>query len=573
MGFWLKDCIKRSHFYTKIVVLCWVSILSSSLPAYSPSPLLLASNSNSFDQASFQESESTLQISLEFHLQKGHLPLLGSSLLNSSTLYDFYRAKGFSQLWESLYRGQDPLQELLAYLQQVHLHGLLASDYHFQTLMERCQIPTRELVAECDLLQTDAILTLSKHLLSGKINPNLVFADTEVSKVALDLTDRLNSAINSQSLINYFREIEPSSEDYIGLRKYLTTLRSRNAPNWAELQLQPSIKPQMTDLRLGAIAERLMFWGDLPSDWSYQAPSAPVYEENLIRAIELFQLRHGLEVDGVIGKKTIAALNVTPQQRAEQLIVNLERIRWHAQKQIKRQIIVNVASFELLALENDKESLRMPVIVGQLDRQTPIFEDKIQYLVLNPTWVVPWELATKDKLPLIQENPQYLLDNRFSVYLNDFKIEDPMQIDWKQVSRSRFPYRLVQEPGTDNALGQVKFMFPNNYEVYLHDTPAKSLFKNDIRAFSSGCIRVQKPIELLWWVLRTDGLSDIDIENQLNKKHTNTVNLTSSVPIILEYRTAYLGLNQMIQFRADIYQRDTKLYQALQQPAASFLLR
>ncbi|MHC9511072.1 L,D-transpeptidase family protein [Kangiella sp. M94] len=573
MWFWLSSCIKRSHFYAKVVSLCWISIFSPLLLAHAPSPPLLASNFNGFDEANFQESESALQVSLAYHLQNGHLPLLGVSLLNSPTLYDFYRERGFSRIWDSLYREQDTLQQLLAYLQQVHLHGLLASDYHFRTLMERCQIPTQELVAECDLLQTDAILSLTKHLLSGKINPNLIYKDTEVPKVAIDLTERLNSAIHAPSLINHLKKLEPQSQDYQSLKEYLASLSSRVAPDWPQLDLQPSIKPQMSDPRLEAIAERLIFWGDLSEDWYHHAPLDVLFDDDLVNAVAQFQSRHGLEPDGVLGKRTLSALNITPQQRMEQLAVNLERIRWHQLKPVTRLIIVNIASFELLALENGKESLRMLVIVGQLNRQTPIFEDTIQYLVLNPTWVVPWELATKDKLPLIQENPQYLLDNQFSVYLQDFKVEDPSLIDWKKVSRSNFPYRLVQAPGDNNALGQVKFMFPNTYEVYLHDTPTKSLFKNDIRAFSSGCIRLQKPMELLWWLLRSDGLSDIDIENQLNKKHTNTVNLSSPVPIRMEYRTAYLGLNQTVQFRADIYQRDTKLYQALQQPAASFLLR
>lgn len=570
MWFWLLDCIRRCYFYLKVTVLCVAGSYCQTLSAETPPYLLLEPEVSAADDST---ANTEIKANLDFHQQNGHLPQLGVPLVNNSTLYDFYRARGFRRLWDPLYRDHDPLQELLSYLQQVHWHGLLASDYHFQPLMERCQIPTQELVSECDLLQSDAILTLSQHLQTGKVNPNLILKDTEVTKPSINLPELLSRAASLLSLSDYFRELEPSSREYIELKKYLEALRVRKAPDWPPLNLQPSIKPEMTDGRLEAITERLMFWGDLPADWSYLAPSPMVYEDDLIQAVQHFQMRHGLEADGVLGKKTISALNVAPQQRIEQLIVNLEQIRWHEQKSLSRVIRVNIASFELLALENGEVSLRMPVIVGQLDRQTPIFEDKIQYLVLNPTWVVPWELATKDKLPLIQENPQYLLDNRFSVYLNDLKIEDPSQIDWIQVTRSRFPYRLVQEPGADNALGQVKFMFPNNYEVYLHDTPTKSLFKNDIRAFSSGCIRVQEPIELLWWILRSDGLSDIDIENQLNKKHTNTVSLTSPVPIRLEYRTAYWGLDQTIQFRADIYQRDTKLYQALQQPATRPFLR
>ena len=570
MWFWLMDCIRGCYFYFKVTVLFVAASYCQTLSAEVPPYLLLEPETTALDDSGV---EMGIKANLEFHQQNGYLPHLGVSLTNGSILYEFYSARDFRHLWNPLYREQDPIQELLKYLRQVKSHGLLASDYHEQLLSENCQLPIPAARTECDLLQSDGILTLSQHLQIGKVNPNLIFTDTEVRKPTIDLSDLLSRAASMPSLLAYFKEIEPSSQDYIQLRKYLTELRSRKPPDWPALELQHSIKPQMLDPRLEAIAERLMFWGDLPSDWSYLAPSPMVYEADLIQAVEQFQLRHGLEADGVLGKKTIAALNITPQQRIEQLVVNLEQIRWHQLKPTNRLIKVNIPSFELLAFENGENRLRMPVIVGQLERKTPIFEDRIQYLVLNPTWTVPWELATKDKLPLIQENPQYLLDNRFSVYLNDFKIEDPMQIDWKQVTKSRFPYRLVQEPGADNALGQVKFMFPNPYEVYLHDTPAKSLFKNDIRAFSSGCIRVQEPMDLLKWLLRANGFSDTDIENQLNKKHTNTVSLPLPVPIRLEYRTAYWGLDQTIQFRADIYQRDTKLYQALQQPAARSLLR
>ncbi|HEY9032086.1 MAG TPA: L,D-transpeptidase family protein [Kangiella sp.] len=516
---------------------------------------------------------SAIQASLQYHLITGRLPQLGTYLANAPALYDFYDAKGFVHLWQPLYREHSPLRELIAYLQQVHLHGLLASDYHLRLLRDRCLIPAQHLVAECDVLQTDALLTLTQHLQSGKVNPNLIFNETEVTKPLVDPAHWLNRALNAPSLADYFKQVEPDSREYQALKEYLTSLSSRAPPAWPELALMPAIKPQTSDPRLSTIAERLMFWGDLSADWTNEAPYELVYGDDLIRAVETFQLRHGLKVDGVLGKNTITTLNIPPQQRIEQLAVNLERIRWYDRKPIKRLIKVNIASYELVALVDGEVGLRAAVIVGQVNRPTPIFEDEIQYLVLNPTWVVPWKLATQDKLPLIQENPQYLLDNHFSVYLQDVKIENPTDIDWNQFTRSRFPYRLVQAPGLNNALGQVKFMFPNTHQVYLHDTPTKSLFNNELRAFSSGCVRLQEPIELLWWLLRSDGLSDIDIKNQLHKKHTNTVYLQTSVPIRLEYRTVYLDQNHTIQFRADIYNRDSKLYQALQQPAASFLLR
>ncbi|NVJ65820.1 MAG: L,D-transpeptidase family protein [Gammaproteobacteria bacterium] len=562
---------QNNHFMLRVVLLFAICVLCVLPAAHSAE-----STPNKAVSYSSNQAVQPIQISLEQHLQSGRLPQLGITLPNAASLYELYRPYGFEPLWQPLYRAHNPLQDLLAYLQQIQLHGLLARDYHYQTLQQQCQLPAAELVAEiaaeCDLLQSDAILSLTQHLLVGKVDPELLFEKTLLEKPLLDLSHWFQMALNSKTLSHYFAKIEPKSQDYHLLKDYLALLSSLSAPEWQPLALKPSIKPQMSDPRLALIIERLVFWGDLSADWMHQAPYALVYKGELVIAVETFQLRHGLEADGVLGKNTIAALNVSPQQRVEQLLVNLERIRWYAHKPVGRLIKVNIPSFELTAYEDGKVSLKKAVIVGQTERQSPIFEDRIQYLVMNPTWIVPWKLATRDKLPLIQEDPQYLVENGFSVYQNGEKLTSPTQIDWNQVSKYQFPYRLIQAPGRKNALGQVKFMFPNPYEVYLHDTPAKSLFKKDLRAFSSGCIRVQEPMELVWWLLRSDGLSDIDIKKQLNKKYTNTVYLASQVPVRLEYRTAFLADDQSIQFRADIYQRDSKLYQALQQPVTSHLL-
>lgn len=321
MWFWLMDCIRGCNFYLKVIVLSAALIYCQTLSAEMPPYVLLEPETNTAD-GSITEME--IKANLEFHQQTGFLPHLGVALANSSTLYGFYGLRGFRRLWSPLYREQDPIQELLKYLRQVDSHGLLGSDYHLQPLTEHCQLPVPAAITECDLLQSDAILTLSQHLQIGKVNPNQLLKDTEVGKPTTNLSDLLTRAASMPSLFDYFKEIEPHSQDYTGLRNYLSELRSRNAPQWPEIELQPSIKPQMIDHRLVAIAERLMFWGDLPSDWSYLAPSPMVYEDDLIRAVEHFQKRHGLEADGVLGKKTIAALNITPQQRIEQLVVNLE---------------------------------------------------------------------------------------------------------------------------------------------------------------------------------------------------------------------------------------------------------
>ncbi|AOE48786.1 L,D-transpeptidase family protein [Kangiella sediminilitoris] len=569
MRYRLIHGITIRHLLPVVAIVSAVCVSSHKVLAQAPPSPLKANTINNAGSFSYQKVNKPINQSLRNHSERERLLELNASLNNLDETYHLYSEKDFDMLWAPVYRQGNPVQELVAYLKDIHTQGLSAQDYHLQMLDERCLIPDTKVVEDCDILQTDAIIGLTHDLQSGKINPNKLFEKTEVIKSERDFLLSIERALIAPTLKSYFESIEPSSNEYQSMKYYLKDLSQRQIPAWEPLALKPSIKPAMVDSRLSPIIERLVFWQDVSPDWLEKAPFGLVYEGELIKAVERFQLRHGLEVDGVIGKKTIAALNITPQERVKQLAANLERIRWYGAEQYERLIKVNIPSYELWALEGGELHLRKAVIVGEVERPTPIFEDKIQYLVLNPTWVVPWELARKDKLPLIQENPRYLLDNQFSVYLQDFKINDPNDIDWRKVTKNEFPYRLVQAAGAHNALGQVKFMFPNPYEVYLHDTPAKSLFNNDLRAFSSGCIRVQDPMDLVWWILRADGLNDIDIKKQLNKKYTNTVYLASAVPIRLEYRTAYLGQDNTIQFRADIYQRDKKLYEALQQPVAS----
>jgi murein L,D-transpeptidase YcbB/YkuD len=253
----------------------------------------------------------------------------------------------------------------------------------------------------------------------------------------------------------------------------------------------PALRPGTTDARVPALAARLAITRDLDLDRDALAAASTRYEEPLVAAVRAFQARHGLAADGVVGAATRAALNVPAARRVEQLRANLERARWVFYDPESEFLVVNIASFQLYHVRRGEIVWRTRVQVGRPYRQTPVFRAELTYLVFNPTWTVPPTIFREDILPELRRDPGYLAARHIEVIDAAGKRVDPQTVDW---SGRSFPYRLVQTPGADNALGRLKFMFPNEYSVYLHDTPSRDLFERSSRAFSSGCIRVENPL-------------------------------------------------------------------------------
>ncbi len=276
-----------------------------------------------------------------------------------------------------------------------------------------------------------------------------------------------------------------------------------------------------------------------------------------------FQARHGLAADGVVGAKTLAALNVPVAERMEQIELNLERWRWLPRDLGSRLVVVNIAGFELAAVDEDGRSLEMRVAVGRSYRRTPVFSDEIRYLVFNPSWEVPATLAVRDKLPEIRQDPGYLEQQGFVVlrgWGEDQREVDPDEVDWASLGPGNFPYRLRQSPGPLNALGRVKFMFPNRFNVYLHDTPDREVFARSERDVSSGCIRLEKPMELAEWLLAGSARWDRQMIDRVVAAGDETVaSLERPVPVHLLYWTAWADDAGVVQFRRDIYGRDAAL--------------
>ena len=271
----------------------------------------------------------------------------------------------------------------------------------------------------------------------------------------------------------------------------------------------------------------------------------------------------------MVGRGTLAALNVPVEARIDQLRVNLERMRWVFRdvKDVDEFLLVNVAGFRAYRVRDQEFVWSARAQVGKPYRKTPVFQAKMTYLEFNPTWTVPPTILRRDVLPRLEKDPGYLKQKNMRVLDLNGRVIDPATIDWSNVSRRRFPYMIRQEPGPQNALGRVKFIFPNKYFVFLHDTPSRALFERSERAFSSGCIRVEKPLELATDLLApNEGWDRQRIDEVVASGKTTRVNLERGMPVLLMYWTAGVQADGTVMFYNDVYDRDQRVLEALNAP-------
>lgn len=328
---------------------------------------------------------------------------------------------------------------------------------------------------------------------------------------------------------------------------------------WPPVPAGPVLREGVRDERIPLLRERLVASADLAASAGGREAA---FDGTLKEAVQRFQRRHGLAADGQVGAKTLRALNVPVSERIRQLTASLERCQALPPLLERRHVVVNIADFSLKLYEEGRLRLQMPVIVGRPYRQTPVFHSRISSLVLNPSWNVPKSITTRDLLPKVKKNPEYLRQMGFRI-LRDWKGGaeiDPATIDWASLVPARFPYRLRQDPGPANALGRLKFFFPNPYDVYLHDTPSQELFQQDARAFSSGCIRIGRPLELAAYLLQGTALGTSDaLEAAISRGGTRTLGVPRPIAISVVYMTAWVDPEGILHFRPDIYNRDPAL--------------
>lgn len=411
--------------------------------------------------------------------------------------------------------------------------------------------------AEAELLFSAFFVAYAADLKIGRITPGKVDRRLFRNRRTIDVLRVLTDLKKKPDPGRFLSEFESQNPHYQALKRMLGLYNAMaRSMTWPVIPAGPGIPPGGTDPRIPQIRELLVLTGDHPG-----GGSGTTYDPATVAAVKRFQARHGLEARGLIGKQTIMALNVPPSERARQISLNLERWRWMPEDLGDHHITVNLAAFELREMENERIIDRMDVVVGAVATQTPEFSDELEYVDINPTWTVPYSIATKEMLPKLRANPfAYAAD--FDVFMNGSLVSWGM-IDWSSYGPGNFPFTFRQHPGPKNALGRVKFMLPNPHNIYLHDTPAKDKFLQTTRAFSHGCIRLSRPIDFAYRIIGDiAGWPKSRIDAALASGRTTRVSLPRKIPVHLIYATAFEGING-IEFRPDIYGRDRKLDAAL----------
>jgi len=492
----------------------------------------------------------------------------GIALLSPKLVRAFYAMDDGEPVWGVGRRFRSLSRELLRVLRSAKGHGLSPPVYHQTLIAEMTRLSHEHYTAvrqvDIELLFTDALLSFAKDLLEGRARHlDLKQASIDAAQEA-DVKEVARAALAAGDLQSVVEQLAPKPLAYQGLRDALSELRRLMAEEWPFDLPERTLRAGDIGGEIAALRRRLEFLGDLPraSD-----DDSGIFGPVLSDAVKRFQSRHGLEVDGIVGKETRQALETPIRQRVEQLELTLERWRWLPQNPGDRYVLVNIGGQDLEVFENGRATLRMRVIVGRPFQRTPSFASQIETVVLNPYWEVPHSIAVNEILPSLRRDPAYLSRENMRVLPRldgGSQPIDPSTIDWDQVSGADFPYRFRQQPGPDNSLGVVKFLMPNPYSVYLHDTPAKTLFSRARRCFSHGCVRLEKPIELANLLLHDEpGWCFERLRKTLETEQDFRIRLTRAMPVYLVYWTAWVDNDGTIQLRPDVYGRDERLSSAL----------
>ena len=485
---------------------------------------------------------------------------VAESAARDPALSDFYRLNGFKPIWTGKGgRDKSRRQALLKALETADAHGLPQSAYDTDLLRANL----RAVKSERDLGRVEVelsrlFLTYARHIQTGVLTPRKI--DSGIVRT-VPLRDRLALLTNfsKSSPAAFLRQLPPKSPEYVRLMKAKLAMEKRLAKGgWGPTVPGKKLQPGESGARVVALRNRMIAMGYMRRSTSQS------YDANLQKAVQSFQQAHGLNPDGVAGAGTLKEINVSPQKRLASILVAMERERWMNMPRGKRHVWVNLADFTAAVIDNGKVTFKTRAVVGanKSDRRSPEFSDMMEHMVLNPTWNVPRSIAVKEYLPLMQRNPNAAGHLRLT---RGGRTVSRQGIDFTQYTPANFPFDLKQPPSRRNALGLVKFMFPNKYNIYLHDTPAKKLFARETRAYSHGCIRLNDPFDFAYTLLKPQVSNPKEFfQAKLATGRETVVPLEKHVPVHLVYRTAFTTPRGKVEYRRDIYGRDAKIFAALQ---------
>ena len=471
-----------------------------------------------------------------------------------------YEARDFAPLWTPARQ-----QALLAAIAAAPDHAMPLARYEPERV-RIADVGADAPVAD-DIALTRIFLRYARDINSGLIEPRSADRDIVIKPRRPEASALLAGFASADDPAAFLGDLAPTHPDYDNLLAEKARLEALIAEGgWGEtVPGGGTLREGDSSARIVALRARLgrMDGVDYGED--------PIFDLALADALKAFQLRHGLNDDGVLGPKTLAAVNASAEDRLRQVFVNLERQRWLNYDRGARHIYVNQADFSVQVIDEGETSLWSRVVIGQRKHRSQEFVDEMTHMVVNPTWHVPRSIATEEMLPELQQDPG-ALGSSMQVMTRSGTAVNPMLVDFTQFNQRNFPFLIKQQPGSGNALGRVKFMFPNQFNIYLHDTPQKHLFARDVRAFSHGCIRVQKPFELAHLLLSAQTSDPVGMfENYLVNGRERTIVLDEPVPVYLTYQSAWVDNFGIPQYRGDIYDRDAAVFRALQETGVSLL--
>jgi len=494
----------------------------------------------------------------------------GIILYAQDILPAFYVANNYSLAWDN----EQNRIDLIESLENSFKEGLIPDDYHLEKIKklfsETKSNANPDKVADLDLLMTDAVLLYATNLIIGKVDQSKIVEGWDVPPNKLPKNDgiSLNKALNSNDIAEALNNLKPGNFMYVHMRNGLKRYREiAMKGGWPQVPNGNVLKLNVIDARVLLLRKYLIITGDLSASTNSENDS--VFDMNVENAVKQFQFRHNLNEDGVVGKGTLEMINIPIEKRIDELRINMERARWVFHHLPEDFMVVNIAGYNVRRLTDDSIVFYSKVIVGKHFHETPIFKGKLSYIVINPTWTLPYSITIKETLPKLQKNPNYLTEKNMIIMDRTGKEIDPSTINFNTLSKNNFPYTVRQKAGPHNALGQVKFIFPNQYAVYLHDTPVRSLFSREERAFSHGCIRIDKKWELLMNLMDDSEVWNMNKINEIVASgKTTRVNLKSPIEILLLYWTAGADKKNKLYFDKDVYNRDASVLEELNKPVA-----
>jgi murein L,D-transpeptidase YcbB/YkuD len=486
-------------------------------------------------------------------------------MLDWSTIEHYYRDREYRPVWVTKYGPHSRAIHLRQALRVADQEGLDPADYHLETINQLWSDENLGHLATLDIYLTDAFFRYALDVSRGRYRPddtNTNGQNWHISPKKFDVVNELNKALHSADFEQSLQNLVPQHVGYQRLRDALISLQQlANRNEWLQIPVGPTLRPGMWHPDIHILRQRLSIDGTLPVAANRHDD---FFDQTLSFAVQRFQVRHGLKMDGIVGPATRAALNIPIEKRIQQIRINMERWRWLPRSLGNRYIVVNTAAFNLAAIDNNRIEFTMWVVIGKEQRQTPVINGNMHTIVINPYWTVPVKLVFEDLIPAQQANPNYMKRRKIRVLRNvaqNIQV-DPVKTDWSKYNMDNFPYVVRQDPGPRNPLGDIKFLFSNKHDIYLHDTPKQYLFNRNKRAFSAGCIRIEKPVQLATFLLADQpAWNATSINRAIASKKTQSLKLTKRTPVYLLYLTSWVGEDDTIFFFDDVYERDQALLQ------------